>query len=228
MSDDRYLTLADLADELTDSRQHVERIPYWDSNRNRKHHVHRTTMPGLLQQMADLMLPGADPDAGSGKPGSRPPGNWAALADHTAITIEVTRWCWDLRLDIRGTVEGNLRQLVGASMDGDTRARFEKDVRRWHRTAQTVTGWRTPPTEVRAPCPGWDDTRDQECGRRTIRVNLAESEGYCSSCGTSWDAATIGLLGETVRAYNAAAAADATVARARARAERANKDVKVA
>jgi len=183
-------------------------------------------MPGLLQQMADLMLPGADPDAGAGKPGSRPPGNWAALADHSMITIEVTRWCWDLRLDIRPTVEGNVRQLVGAVSDSDVRARLEKDLRRWHRVAQHVTGWRTPPAEVRAPCPALTERDGQtvECQRRTLRVNYQDAEAYCSSCGTTWDRATVGLLAETVRAYNATSAADVRVARARARAERANKE----
>ena len=228
MSDDRHLSLADLADALCDPAPYVERIPYWDANRNRKHRVHRVTMPGLLAQMAELMLPGNDPDAGAGKPGSRPPGNWAAIADHTMITLEVTRWCWDLRLDLRDTVEGNLRLLIGAVSDSDVRTRLERDVRRWHRVAQHVTGWKTPPAEVRAPCPGWDDTRNTECGRRTLRVNYQDAEAYCSSCGTTWDRSTVGLLAETVRAYNAAAAADATVARARARAERANKGVKVA
>jgi hypothetical protein len=221
MSDDRHLTLADLADALCQPGQHVERIPYWDDNRNRKHRTHRTTMPGLLQQMADLMLPGADPDAGPGKPGSRPPGNWAALADHSLITAEVSRWCWDLRLDIRGTVEGNLRQLVGAVSDSDARTRLERDVRRWHRVAQHVTGWRTPPAEVRAPCPALTD-RDgtmELCNRRTLRVNYADAEAYCSSCGTTWDRDTVGLLAETVRAYNAASGASAVAARIRARKE---------
>lgn len=219
MSDDRYLTLADLADALCQPAQHVERIPEWDRNRNKKFRTHRTTMPGLLQQMADLMLPGADPDAGSGKPGSRPPGNWAALADHALITVEVSRWCWDLRLDLRDTVEGNVRQLVGAVSDSDARARLEKDVRRWHRVAQHVTGWRTPPAEVRAPCPGWDDRREAECKRRTLRVNYTDHEAYCSSCGTTWTADNIGLLAETVRAYNAASGASAVAARIRARKE---------
>ena len=218
MTDD-YLSLVDLVSALTDPAQHVERVPYWDEQRNRKHRTHRTTMPGLLAQMAELMLPGTDPDAGAGKPGSRPPGNWAAIADHTVITLEVSRWCWDLRLAMRDTVESNLRQLVGATMDGATRARFIRDVTRWHRVAQHVTGWKTPPAEVRAPCPGWDEHREAECKRRTLRVNYAESSAYCGSCGTSWSADNIGLLAETVRAYNAASGASADAARIRARKE---------
>ena len=224
MSDDRHLTLADLADELCDPHQHVERIPYWDSQRHRKHHVHTVTLPGLLQQMADLMLPSGDPDASHGVAASRPPGNWAALADHTVITLAVAKWCWDLRLDLRDTTEGNVRQLVGASgsIDPDLRDQLTADMRRWHRIASTITGWRTAPAEVRAPCPALADGR--ECNARTLRVNLAEAEAYCANCGTTWDRDTIGLLAETVIAYNRAAKADANLARARARAERAKKE----
>ena len=213
----RHLTLADLVDELCDPRPHVERIPYWDNNRNRKHRIHKTTMPGLLAQMMELFQPGGNPDAGPGVPGSRPPGNWAAVADHTLITAQVARWCWDLRIDLRDTTEGNLRALVGASggLDSDTRTRLTRDAARWHRIAETVTGWRVPPQDVRAPCPAL--TGDTECKARTLRVNYTDHEAYCSTCGTVWDRDTIGLLAETVLAYNRTAAAEADLARARAR-----------
>lgn len=218
--DDRPMTLADLADELCDPRQHVERIPYWDANRNRKYHTHKITLPGLLAQMADLMQPSSSPDGGSSPAGSRPPGRWDAIADHALITAEVTRWCWHLHLPIRNTVERNIRQLVGATMDGDTRAALERHMRRWHRIASYVTGWTTPPAHVRAPCPAWDDTRGRECRARTLRVSYADAAAYCSTCGTTWDRDTVGLLAETVRAYNATAAAEADLAKARARAAR--------
>lgn len=228
MTTNRHLTLADLADELCDVRQHVERIPYWDESRNRKHHVHKVTMPGLLAQMADLFAPSGDPDAGSPAAVSKPPANWAALADHTVITLAAAKWCWNLRLNQRDTVEGNIRQLVGASggLDSALRADLTRDVARWHRIAETVTGWRTAPADVRAPCPALVERDGQmvECKRRTLRVNLSQSEAYCATCGTTWDHTSIGLLAETVRAYNQAAKADADLARARERKARADKE----
>jgi hypothetical protein len=222
VSDDRHLTLADLADELCDPHQHVERIPEWDHNRNRKIRTHRVTMPGLLQQMADLMMPSSSPDGGtSGVPSSRPPATWRALADHTVITLAAAKWCWDLRLDQRDTVEGNIRQLVGASgaLPTEDRDRLLADVRRWHRMAQYVTGWKTPPAPVRAPCPALTvrDRVEQMCKARTLRLNYTAGEAYCGTCGATWDSTTIGLLAETVRAYNAAGRAAVDAARIRAK-----------
>lgn len=219
MATNRHLTLADLAEELCDGRQHVERIPYWDTNRNRKYHVHKVVLPGLLQQMADLFIPSSNPDGGSTAATSKPPVNWAALADHMTIAADVAKWCLDLGIPQRDTVEGNIRALVGAAgnLDSDTRDRLTRDMRRWHRIAEYITGWRTPPAEVRAPCPALND-EGRECKARTLRVNLATSEAYCATCGTTWDHTNIGLLAETVRAYNRVAQAEAEVAKARARA----------
>ncbi|MEO3922996.1 hypothetical protein ABGB07_03820 [Micromonosporaceae bacterium B7E4] len=182
------LDIATTASELTDRHQHIERIWDRDRHRNRRmRHVHVTTQDGLLQQLADAVYAPASPDDNGGGrpvPGSKPPGAFEALARHVAITAEVTRWCWDLRLDLRSTVEDNIRALVGkaAELDPDQTATLLADLRRWHGQAAAMTGWAARSFSPRALCPVVD------CGRsNTLRVNLDRSVATCMACGSVWD-----------------------------------------
>jgi hypothetical protein len=187
--------LAELADALTDPHLHTERIEFWDHNRNRKIRVHVTTQSGLLTQLSELMLPGNDPDAGGGVAGSRPPARWDAICTHAQITVDAVRWCWNLRLDQRATVESNIRQLVGAypTLPDDQRKELLRSVWSWHRQAEIVAGWKTPPMDPRTPCPF--------CSERSLRINLADKQAFCGSCGTEWDEGSLGVLAEHCRAY---------------------------
>jgi hypothetical protein len=219
MATERITEIPDIADALCDGGPHVERVQGWDRNRNREVREYRVILPGLLQQMRELFEPVGDPDSGSTAAVSKPPVRWDAMADHTQIAIASVRWCWLLRLDLRPTVEGNIRQLVGASMDSDVRRRLQVEMQRWLRWAETVTGWRSPPMDPRAPCPAINPDTDAECAARTLRVNLSAEEAYCGTCGTLWDRATLPLLGESLKAYHRVRDAEAREARRRARAE---------
>jgi hypothetical protein len=214
--------LHDQAAALTDPHQHTERIEVWDKNRHRKIRVHTTTQQGLLAQLAELMLPSGNPDPSAGVAASRPPARWDAIATHAQITLDAARWCWNLRLEQRDTVESNIRQLVGVypSMDPDDRKRLERSVWSWHRQAEIVAGWKSPPLDPCAPCPAL--VEGVECGERSLRINLADVHAFCGSCGTEWDADTIGLLAESVRAYKTATGEAAQARRAVERAKKTN------
>src|SRR5262249_32318364 len=101
--------IAEAADALTDSSQHLEPIYTLDRSRNKKlTHVHRVTLPGLLAQVHELFEPGSKPsDGGSSTPSSRPPLNVEAASLHVQVTLAVSRWCWSLGLELRDTVESN-------------------------------------------------------------------------------------------------------------------------
>lgn len=203
---DPLTELADLADELCDPRQHVERVHDRVDRGTRRMRAHVTTQAGLLAQLAEAAVEGAAAEETSGGrsvPQSRPPGCWEAIARHTAITLHVAHWCWDLRLEQRATVEANLRALVGAAprVDSDTVRALVADARRWRHQAAVMTGWASPSFAPQAPCP--------QCARPgSIRINLARKSAMCTNeardaqgrllCGAMWDQDTIGLLGEYI------------------------------
>lgn len=191
--------LADLITELCDPHHHVERIPYWDNNRNRKTREHRTIQPGLLQQLRDQLEPGAN-TATSGSSGyaSRPPVATEALSRYMQISDAVHRWAWSLRLQPRTDLDSQCRALIGAAatLDPDTLGTLLTEARRWRNWAAVVTGWDTPPFHPRVPCP--IDT----CGKVTgLRVNLEAQSALCSACGSTWDGAdgSITVLANYIR-----------------------------
>ena len=189
----RYLIdLADVAEELCEPHQHVEQIVDRDpaDRRKRRRRIWATTQPGLISQLAEAAQnaaggsAGGSEGSGKGVPGSRPPGFWEALARHSAIAAETGRWCWDLKLDLRDTVEDNVRALVGLApeLDSDTAARLLADMRTWRHQAAVMTGWRQPDFAPAVDCPIVD------CGRHaTIRINVDRMLAWCSGCGSRWD-----------------------------------------
>jgi hypothetical protein len=211
MTDDRARMLtdiADTADALTDSYTHIEPIHTTDRHRNRRlTHLHTVRLPGLLTQLHDLFEPGATQDDNARAiPASKPPLNLEAINTHTVIVLAVTRWCWSLQINLRDTVESNIRALVGASatLDSDTQAALLTELHTWHRRAAILTRWQTPPYRPAATCP--------HCGsRNTIVVNLDRREAFCNgsnageSCGAWWDPGTIGVLADHVRLETSAA-----------------------
>lgn len=194
---DTLQDIADVADELTDSRQHVELLHGWDRNRNRKIVRRITTIPSLLTQLAAAVFPGETHIENEGTRGgfaSRPPARLDAIDRLLAIEAGSARWCISVRLSLRDDASSNIRALVGAAgtMDSDTAKSLLDELRLWRNWAATVTGWQTPPWRPRVPCPACDRT-DQ------LRVRLDQKTACCMQCGEAWDADTIGLLAEHIR-----------------------------
>lgn len=201
MADDRATMLADIAavaDELTDVRKHREPFEVWSPSRHRVKRWHETTVPGLLAQLRAAFVPGRaeQVESGSGVPGSRPPLHLEAISRHTVITVGAARWMWSLELTQRETVEANVRALVGAAgaMDSDAQAALLTELRRWRTWCAVLTGWETPPFRPHVACPVCD-TMD------SLVIRLDTSKAYCRDmdCLSTWDASSIGVLGEYIR-----------------------------
>jgi hypothetical protein len=214
------------ADALTEPYKHREQIPYWDTNRNRKFRDHVEAFPSLLDQLAAAAFPGTS-EPGAGDHASRPPADLEAVACHTAITIGSVKWVHRLRLEARSTVASNLRALVGATMTSDQRTDLLRELRAWVAWAETITKWRNQPYAPTAPCPLLktnDQGEEEPCNTRgTIRVRLDTKTAVCLNCRGTWDESNIGLLGEHVRIWKASSEAEADLARAKARAEKARR-----
>lgn len=184
------IDIADVAEELVEPHRHVEMVTDRDpaDRRKRRRRAWATTQPGLITQLGQAaQMAASAPGEGSGAsvPGSRPPGSWEALARHTAITAYVTRWCWSLKLDIRDTVEQNVRALVGAAagLDDDTAAALLSELRAWRHQAAVMTGWSQPDFAPAAvPCPVVDCTKVS-----TLRINVDRMVALCTACGSVWD-----------------------------------------
>ncbi len=197
MTDDRgFQTLADAADALTDPRRHVEIISAW-VNRNRKTIRRVTTLPSLLDQLADAAIPGETyVEAETSRPGygSRPPARLDAIDRLLAIEAGARRWVTSISLTLRDTAAGNIRALVGASgtLDSDTFDALLYEITTWRSWAATVTGWRNPPFRPHVGCPVCDKVG-------SLRIRLDQRTACCMSCGEAWDDTSIGLLGEHIR-----------------------------
>lgn len=205
MSNDRGEMLADIADlasDLCDARKHREPYHVWSVSRNKVPKFHETTRPGLLAELHEMFTPGVAEEMGSAGYGSRPPLNVEAASLYMVISGAAFRWIWSLRLELRATVEGNIRALVGAAgtMDSDTQTALLSEMRSWKRRAAIVTGWETAPWRPNVPCPHCDSVN-------TLVVNLASKSGFCNAwlptetrwCGAVWDESTIGVLADHVR-----------------------------
>lgn len=193
--------IADAVDALCDPRSHTERAPYWDRSRNRKWRSHTTTQPGLIAQLAEVFTLTIQDEAGGSRrvPSSKPPGSFDAIALHTEITLGAAKWCWNVEVEQRDTVEGNLRALVGRApvMDLDQAAELLDELVGWQRRAEVITGWRSPAFWPRVTCPvcsAW----------QSIAVNLDRQAATCRECLARWDAASIGILAGYVTAMAAA------------------------
>lgn len=189
------ITIADLAEELCDPRQHTEPIWGWDKNRHRKKiGEHKVVHPGLLVQLHDAIEPllgGLDDGGSRGVPRSTPPLQLEALDRYIDIEISALTWVGHLGLTPRATPADNVRALVGAPLAGwadDVLA----DLRRWRSWAATMTGWQSMYTP-RAACPVPD------CGETgTLRVNLDRPSATCVACRSWWDEQTVGILAQHI------------------------------
>lgn len=217
---DTLQDIADASSALCDPRQHAEPRWEWDANRNRKPlPPHRTTVPGLIEQLRDQAEPGVDGEAGgTGGPKSVPVAiDAVSLLAAISFGAELRAKRWGVNLDERRTAEEHIRGLVGLAgrRSSDDQLEFRRELRSWTWQAEIITGWRTPPRELVAPCP--------QCGARgTLLAYAAEDNprARCVGCGAAWaeipdrDEGSIRILAEHVIAYQRQA--DATGAAARA------------
>lgn len=195
---DLLLDIADVADELTNPRQNVERIQ--DANSYGHKRVRRAwvvILPSLLDQLALAVIPGEsyiEEEAGRSVFESRPAARLDAVDRLLAIEVGAAAWCRRSGLVLRDTTVGNIRAMVGAAsaIGSDNQAQLLGDLRAWRTWAATLTGWERPPDAPRAACPS--------CAKfNTLRIRLARRTGCCVACGAWWDDTTIGLLAEHIR-----------------------------
>lgn len=184
---DPLVEIAELAEELCDPRQHIERIYRWTASRNRKFvRQHITIQPGLLEQLGNAIQAAtvADDNGRRTIPASRPPLLLEALARQIDISVAVNEWMARTVTTNRGTNESNIRALVGTAprLDSTTQHTLLHDLRRWRSWAAVMSGWALPPYQPHVVCPMPD------CGQLgTVRIVLERKTGLCVACGATWD-----------------------------------------
>lgn len=180
-------------DELADPRQHTATSHIW-VNRNKKLRRHITVQPGLMTQLYEAIMPGSGEAEGRTALSSRPPLALEAMSKHVEITAAVTWWCWELRVDLRDSVESNMRALIGAAatLDTERQKSLARDARRWRNWCAVLTGWEQVVAPRGVPCPV------VECGKTgTLRINLTTKSAFCNNpdrdsdgnriCSAVWD-----------------------------------------
>lgn len=197
--------ISDIADELTEARQHREPYTVWDHNRHRKTRHHITIQPGLLAQLYQSVIPawstGEEP--AGGVPGSRPPLAVEALSRHDEIAMAALGWCDRLGITGRVSVESNVRALVGGAgnLDRGQLAALHADMRRWRGWCNVYLGWEhvVRIAGVRCPLP--------DCSTlSSLRINLTNATAVCHHCGADWSAAdgSITVLAAHIKASSRA------------------------
>lgn len=218
--------IADAASALTDPRQHAEPRWEWDTNRNRRLlPPHRTTVPGLIQQLRDQTEPGVDGEQGGAGGAKSVPVAIDAVSLLASIGLGAAMRAkqWGVNLDERTTPEQHIRGLVGVAKgrNSDEQIELRRELRSWQWQAEIITGWRTPPRELVAPCP-------QCSARGTLLAYAAEDNprARCVGCGAAWaeiprdDEGSIRLLAEYVITYQRRAGIKMAAARSAAVADR--------
>lgn len=198
MSDYVVDKIVTVADDLTEPRPHVERVPYWDASRHRKFREHRSVIPGLLAQLYDAAVdPVQVTQEGSTsrpKPASRPPLALEALSTYESIAGSALRWVRILRLQPRVTPQSNIRAMVGTvgHHDLDTLEAMHEDLRTWRRWAAVMTGWESPMFAPRMACPACSTFA-------SIRVNADRLMAFCNECQHAWEGDDLAEMAEKVR-----------------------------
>jgi hypothetical protein len=192
-------TSADAVDALTNPVQVREPIYEGTGNRRRLVREWRTTAPPLLTQLAASIQPGVaylEDTSGHVRttPRSMPPARLDAINALLRIEIGSAVWCGKGGIKARDSVPSNLRALVGAPWHSDDAIELLRDLRRWYGWAATLTGWERPPWRPDAPCPMCET-------HGTLRVRLDRKTAVCVECGSVWNEATVGLLGEYVKRW---------------------------
>jgi len=200
--------ITEAIEALCDPRQHSEPRWEWDHNRHRQPlKPYKTTQPGLIQQLRDMAEPGCD-----GEPGGRGgPESVPVAIDAVSLLAAITFGArmrasqWAVDLSHRVTVEDYLRGLVGVvgRRPFDDQRVLRSELRSWTWQAEIITGWRTPPRELPAPCPQCEGP----VGSLLAYADPTNPRARCLACGARWaevperDEGSIRILGEHVNGY---------------------------
>lgn len=192
---DRFDTLADAVDALTNPMHVRERYEVWHGN-NRKAKWWEHRMPSLLDQLDAAAIPGevyVEPQAEGHhtRPSPAAPARIEAINLSLALTAWAADTVWRCRLPVREDTAANLRAIVGAQLTSDQTHTILGELVGWVYRARVIAGWQRPPFRPNAPCPA--------CDKKGLRVRLDTEHATCVECGQTWDPATIGLLAEHVR-----------------------------
>jgi hypothetical protein len=220
-------TIHTIHTELT--QWHTSRQPYrfegemssWDT-------YHTTQVPPLIDQLNNADKRPAELDLGGGTPSSKPTANLEALDTLIHIDNEASTWVRKLGHDDPGNTIACITKVyslaAGAKFCGrnkpvvdeverrvkiegkwQTRSRkevtccivhhIERDMRRWWTQARIASGWDSTPWKPNNTCPHCDE-------RRSLRIRPDDRAAFCVGCRETWDAGTIGILAEHVRAEN--------------------------
>lgn len=194
--------IAEHIHDLTRPHLHVEAYSYDLDPLTRVDRQHRATVPALLAQLgADTRDTSVDSgDGARGTYSSKPPSRLDALDTVARIDLGAARWIRDLTgewSDPDADTASVVRRVgaLAASCTPAQQRAVARDVRGWYVAARVVTGWDSPAWAPDATCPVCEE-------RGTLRIRLHERVGMCTDpeCRAWWDASTIGLLADHVRA----------------------------
>lgn len=194
------LTLAEMVAELCDPVRHREH--YTVSKTDQTGHTtwfgrdHITTHLCLLDQLHQAIAQSPAAEAGV-RPGftSKPTARLDALDTWTRIDLKASEWVRDLGETDPADTRACIRRLHGLTRSATAMQvnAITADVRRWWAWARIATGWDSPAWSPDNTCP--------LCGEHgSLRVRLALHIGTCLACAETWDADTIGLLADHIRA----------------------------
>ncbi len=215
--------VAELVDRTRQATPYDVDAPAGGYRIQQRHHV---TVPPLLEQLATAIHTSGGAGASAGGYESRPAARLELVDTLTHIETSAYRWLKTLTgtpradlVDTWPTLTGAIRHLRALAADlercyrirgrrldeHDDPARagcwccafheLEHDVRSWWVAARTVSGWEAAAWKPHNTCP--------LCGvRDSLRIRADVHTGVCTACHETWDATTIGLLADHIRAEN--------------------------
>lgn len=150
--------------------------------------------PPLLVQLQHAASGSTAGTSSSSGFGSRPAANIEAVSTLDLIERHAAECVRDDLGQVPSTPVENLRRLASEAhtLDEETLRLLDSDVRGWWVRARITTTWDTAPLKPFVPC--------MHCGvRGDLQVRTDPLAAICLACGSTWDASTIGILGEHIR-----------------------------
>lgn len=213
MGDEPIEVLTQAVHDLTEATTRVEDRWVWTPTKHRRRTQRTIVVPSLIDQLRDLggwPYGAAGPASGSHHQHPDRPPSADTRATATVAALDGVRhwsrmWTELLHLHKRDTLEAEIRALVPGAWASPpvVVARMARGGRLWVARARGVLQWgdRGDHVVVRRvlSCP--------DCGRPTLRVDLAGQRAQCEACGQTWGPRMIGILARRLAAGEAAPAA---------------------